>query len=77
MLKDILDLILVVIIISFVWRVLKRLFIGGVVKNFQQKNPQNNQNAANPQEPKINQKVHWDAETVDYEEVKDPKDQSN
>ena len=80
MFKDILDVILVIIIISFVWRLLKKLFIGSVVKNFQQKNQQENTSAQNPQnttDPKLNQKVHWDAETVDYEEVKEPKDNSN
>ena len=80
MFKDILDVILVIIIVSFVWRLLKKLFIGSIVKNFQQKNPKNNtsaQNTQNPQDPKLNQKVHWDAETVDYEEVKEPTDKSN
>lgn len=77
MFKDILDIILVIIIISFVWRLVKRLFFGAIVKNFQQKNPKNDMNAQNPPEPKINAKVHWDAETVDYEEVKEPKDKSN
>ena len=76
MFKDILDVILVIIIISFVWRLIKRLFFGAVMKNFQQKNPQNNPAPNDAQEPKINSKVHWDAETVDYEEVKEPKDQS-
>ena len=74
--KDILEVILVIIIISFVWRVIKRLFFGAVAKTFQQKNPQNNSSTQKPQDTKINQRVHWDAETVDYEEVKEPKDQS-
>ncbi|SFI10325.1 hypothetical protein [Halpernia frigidisoli] len=77
MLKDILDVIIVVIIVSFVWRLLKRLFVGSVVKNFQQKNPQNNPSADQPQEPHITNRVHWDAETVDYEEVKEPNNKSN
>lgn len=76
MFKDILEVILVIIIISFVWRLVKRLFFGAVVRTFQQKNPQNNTSTQKTPETKINQKVHWDAETVDYEEVKEPKDQT-
>lgn len=72
----ILELILTIIIIFFVWNILKRLFINTLFKKFEQKNPQDNPTVQNPQGSKINQKVHWDAETVDYEEVKEPKDQS-
>lgn len=75
--KGILEIILTIIIVFFVWNILKRLFIGTLFKKFPGINPQNNQNAQQKPEPKINQKVHWDAETVDYEEVKDPKDKSN
>jgi hypothetical protein len=77
MFKDILELIIIIIIISFVWKLLKRLFISTIFKKFQQKNSQNNTTVQNPQDTKINQKVHWDAETVEYEEIKEPKDQSN
>ena len=65
------EIILVVIVIFFVWNILKRLFIGTVFKNFQQRNPQNRTNPESSAEPKINQKVNWDAETIDYEEVKE------
>ncbi|WP_417431299.1 hypothetical protein [Halpernia sp.] len=50
------------------------MFFNSVLKNFQQKNPQNNSTTNNPKDSKINRKVHWDAETVDYEEIKEPKD---
>lgn len=76
MFKDILSLILAIIIISYVWKIIKNLFFTSLMKNFQQKNPQNDTTVKNPQGSNINQKVHWDAETVDYEEVKEPKDQS-
>jgi hypothetical protein len=77
MFKDILELIITIIIISYVWNILKKVFFNSVTKNFQQRYPQNNTATQNPQEPKINQKVHWDAETVDYEEIKEPNDKSN
>lgn len=81
MLKDILEVIFFIIIISFVWRLIKRLFFGAIAKNFQQKNqsynPQNNTTTTYPKDSKKNQNLHWDAETVDYEEIKEPKDQSN
>lgn len=71
MIKGLLDIILVVIVIFFVWNILKRLFIGTVFKNFQPRDPQNRTTPKSSVEPKINQKVNWDAETIDYEEVKE------
>lgn len=75
--KYILELILVVIIIFFVWNILKRLFFNSFYKNFPQLNPrnQNNQQDAKPNK-NIKEKVNWDAETVDYEEIKEDKKQS-
>ncbi|KPH10967.1 hypothetical protein [Chryseobacterium sp. ERMR1:04] len=73
--KFILELILTAIIIFFVWNILKRLFFktfySYLFKNIKQNNntQQNTNNST-----KDNQKIHWDAETVDYEEVKDNKD---
>lgn len=75
--KGILELILAIIIIFFVWNILKRLFLNTIFKKFPGANPQNNQNPRTNADPKINQKVNWDAETVDYEEVKDSKDKAN
>lgn len=71
MIKGLLDIILVVIVIFFVWNILKRLFIGTVFKNFQPRDPQNRNTPKSSAEPKINQKVNWDAETIDYEEIKE------
>ena len=71
--KSILELILTIIIIFFIWNILKRLFIGTVFKSFQQREPQNNTTTKSTAENKINQKVNWDAETIDYEEIKEEK----
>ena len=73
--KYIFEFILATIIIFFVWNILKRLFFNSFYKNFPMLNPKNreqtNQNQANPKKNKA--KVNWDAETVDYEEIKDNK----
>lgn len=67
--KYILEFILATIIIFFVWNILKRIFF----KSFY-KFPTQNKNEQNiKKEKKLDQKINWDAETVDYEEVKDDK----
>lgn len=72
--KFILELVLTGIIMFFVWNILKRLFFktfySYLFKNIKQNNTQQNTNKPTKDNPKI----HWDAETVDYEEVKDSKD---
>jgi len=72
--KFILELVLTAIIIFFVWNILKRLFFktfySYLFKNIKQNNNQQETNSS----IKNNQKIHWDAETVDYEEVKESKD---
>ncbi len=65
--KYILEFILATIIIFFVWNILKRIFF----KSFY-KFPTQNKNEQNiKKEKKLDQKINWDAETVDYEEIKD------
>lgn len=76
MIKGLLDIILVVIVIFFVWNILKRLFIGTVFKNFQPRDPENRTTSKSSVEPKISQKVNWDAETIDYEEIKENKNEN-
>lgn len=71
--KWLLEIVLTTIIIFFVWNMLKRIFLNKFYK-FTGFNPNNNQK----QETKtsnatLEKKVKWDAETVDYEEVKDNK----
>ena len=65
--KYVLEFILITIILFFVWNILKRLFFKNFYK-FPSQNPSSqNVNSAKKEERKLN----WDAETVDYEEVKD------
>ncbi len=72
--KYIFEFILATIIIFFVWNILKRLFFNAFYKNFPNLNPRNQQQNEQTSSKKMpNQKVKWDAETVDYEEVKEEK----
>lgn len=70
--KYILELILSTVIIFFIWNFLKRIFYSSFYKfprskNFDDKKTQNsNKN--------LDSKINWDAETVDYEEIKDKKE---
>jgi len=74
--KYILELIIATIIIFFVWNILKRLFFSAFYKNFPTLNPKNQQqNEQKNSKQSPNQKVNWDAETVDYEEIKEEKKQ--
>ena len=67
--KTIIGFILAIVIMFFVWNILKRIFF----KSFYQFPNQSNQNKEKSEKKNINQKINWDAETVDYEEVKDEK----
>lgn len=70
--KYLLELVLATIIIFFVWNILKRIFFNEFYKNFPSLNPRNQENQnPKPQNKSIKEKVNWDAETVDYEEVED------
>ncbi len=72
--KYVLELILATIIIFFVWNILKRIFLNKFYKNFPSVFNQNREESKpKTSNKKINQKVNWDAETVDYEEVKEDK----
>ncbi|WP_028123011.1 hypothetical protein [Epilithonimonas tenax] len=75
MFKHIFEFILTVIIIFFVWNILKRLFFNAFYKNFPTFNPKNQQNEQQTEKKSPAQKVKWDAETVDYEEIKEEKKQ--
>ncbi|WP_407404135.1 hypothetical protein [Chryseobacterium sp.] len=71
--KFLFEFVLATIICFFVWNILKRIFFKAFYK-YTGFNPQNN----SKQETKnsntnIEKKVKWDAETVDYEEVKEYK----
>ncbi|HBR12656.1 hypothetical protein SAMN05660493_01069 [Epilithonimonas bovis DSM 19482] len=72
--KYIFEFILATIIIFFVWNILKRLFFNAFYKNFPALNPKNQQETSKTDSTKTpKKKVNWDAETVDYEEVKEDK----
>ena len=75
--KYILEIILATIIMFFVWNMLKRLFFIKVFKTFNF--PQNQQQAQpRPENPKkkMKEKIDWDAETVEYEEISEPNDKN-
>ena len=63
--KFILLTILSTIIIFFVWNILKRMFFNSFYQF-----PKPNE-TAKKENKNINQKVNWDAETVEYEEIKE------
>ncbi len=70
--KYILELILTTVIIFFVWNFLKRMFF---TKIFKFPQPRKDENVTQQKTSKnLDSKIHWDAETVDYEEVKEPKE---
>ncbi len=67
--KFILLLILSTIIAYFVWNMLRRIFENSSYSNRQQQQRQ----TTTYRKDKLDRKVNWDAETVDYEEVKEEK----
>lgn len=72
--KYIFELIITAIIIFFVWNILKRLFFNAFYKNFPTLNPKNQQQNQQTTSKKMpEQKIKWDAETVDFEEIKEEK----
>ncbi|SDI73252.1 hypothetical protein SAMN05421846_112133 [Chryseobacterium taeanense] len=74
--KYIFELVLTAIIIFFVWNILKRIFFKRFYSyRFNNNNQNNKQDIQNSN--KNNQHINWDAETVDYEEVKDSNDKGN
>ncbi|MDF0719767.1 hypothetical protein P0M11_07105 [Kaistella sp. PBT33-4] len=64
--KFILLTILSTIIIFFVWNIMKKIFFTKFYGNLPPRPDTHNAKSG-----KVEQKVKWDAETVDYEEVKD------
>lgn len=65
--KFILLTILATIIIFFTWNILKRIFFTKFYQNF----PLNQNDRKKEDKKNLNQKVNWDAETVEYEEIKE------
>ncbi|WP_347217770.1 hypothetical protein [Chryseobacterium sp.] len=73
--KYILELVLSAIIIFFVWNILKRIFFK-TFYSYRFNNQQQNNSSENIHNSNKNNKkdLKWDAETVDYEEVKESND---
>lgn len=72
--KYILELVLTAIIIFFVWNILKRIFFKTFYGYRFNNNNQNNKQQDINSNKNTNQNINWDAETVDYEEVKEKND---
>lgn len=72
MMKHIFEFVLATIIIYFVWNILKRIFFKKFHSYLSKQNRNENrreQDIRNSDNTK--KKINWDAETVDYEEVKE------
>ncbi|SHG35487.1 hypothetical protein [Chryseobacterium vrystaatense] len=72
--KYILELILTAIILFFVWNILRRLFFKTFYSYRFNNNKDNNKQQDIHSSNKNKQNLNWDAETVDYEEVKESRD---
>lgn len=73
--KYIFELVLTAIIIFFVWNILKRIFFKTFYSyRFNNNNQNNGQQDIHNSNKNNKQNLKWDAETVDYEEVKESKD---
>lgn len=77
MIKFLFDTVLIIIIIFFVWNILKRLFLKtfypGAFNRYQKEQEEKKQKKSVKKKKMEN--LNWDAETVDYEEVKNKDDQ--
>lgn len=72
--KFILETILIVIIIFFVWNILKRMFLKTFYPQLFQQNQKSKEQQKDIKVKKSKDSpLHWDAETVDYEEIKENK----
>lgn len=70
--KYIFEFVLATIIIYFVWNILKRIFFKTFHSYMFNNNKKQQPDIQNSN--KINKKINWDAETVDYEEIKEYND---
>ncbi|EFK33391.1 Uncharacterised protein [Chryseobacterium gleum] len=73
--KYILELVLTAIIIFFVWNILKRIFFKTFYSyRFNNENQNKRQQDIHNSNKNNKKNLNWDAETVDYEEVKESND---
>ncbi|KQT17604.1 AraC family transcriptional regulator [Chryseobacterium sp. Leaf404] len=71
--KYLLEFVLITIVLFFVWNILKKIFFNKFYKYTGFK-PQERAPKQETKNANIEKKVKWDAETVEYEEVKESKD---
>ena len=72
MMKHIFEFVLATIIIYFVWNILKRIFFRKFHSYlFNQNRNENRREQDIKNSDNTKKKINWDAETVDYEEVKE------
>lgn len=71
--KYLLEIILTIIIIFFLWNILKRLFFTAFYKF--PAAPRQKPTVHQKSEKTLDSKLNWDAETVEYEEVNDKNNQ--
>lgn len=71
--KYIFELILTTVIIFFLWNMLKRIFFTSFHNFTQQQQPKKPDVTAQKTKKGIDPKLNWDAETVEYEEIKEDK----
>ncbi|HCR77590.1 MAG TPA: hypothetical protein DIW37_14530 [Chryseobacterium sp.] len=72
MMKHIFEFVLATIIIYFVWNILKRIFFKKFHSYlFNQNRNENRREQDIKNSDNTKKKINWDAETVDYEEVKE------
>lgn len=67
--KFIFELIVATVVIFFLWNFLKRIFFSSFYK-FPKPGSEDRQTTAQGKK-NIDPRINWDAETVDYEEIKD------
>lgn len=69
--KYIFEIILATIIIFFLWNMMKRIFFSSFYKFPEQQ--EGNGTTTQKTKKNLDSKLNWDAETVEYEEVKEEK----
>lgn len=70
--KYIFELILATIVIFFLWNILKRMFFSAFYKFPKNDNQQNTKTQS--KNKNLDSRINWDAETVEYEEIKENKE---
>lgn len=71
MIKFLIEFVLITIVVFFVWNILKRIFFNSFYKF--SKPPQEKKENSSEKLKAGKHGLNWDAETVDYEEVKEKK----